>query len=446
MEELLSRFEKNWQQQGFAAFSAPFLLAMSGGIDSMVLGDLLTKAGVKFSVAHCNFSLRGAASDGDAQFVQDWSLQRNLHFHLKVFDTATFAVQQKLSTQVAARNLRYDWFWELCAREKYAGVITAHHADDVAETVLMNLCKGTGIAGLHGIRPRMGPVFRPLLFADKKEIWSYAASNDITWREDASNAKTDYLRNAFRHSVLTKIDELLPGAARQISLTAQRIAEAEIIYQSALQRILTKLTLQRGKDIYVPLKLLLKQPSKNLLAYEIFSGYGFSSGQIQEVLSLAERGSGSMVCSASHRVLRHRDFLVVTTKANTEADLVLVDQLPAKIECSVGVFDFSIVPKGDKINDGQLEASIDADRIQLPLLLRSRKEGDYFYPLGMGMKKKKLKKFLIDQKLGVHEKESVRVLEFDRKILWVAGHRLDERFKVTETTQRILKIRFTPNY
>lgn len=444
MKDLLQRFKRNWKEQGFVSVASPFLLAMSGGIDSMVLANLLYAAGIRFCVAHCNFSLRAEASDKDAELVMQWCTEREIPVHLKVFDTKSYANTHKVSTQVAARNLRYTWFAELCKTNGYAGVLTAHHADDVAETVLMNLCKGTGISGLHGILPMAGLVFRPLLFASKQDIVRYAQLKQINWREDASNAKMDYLRNAMRLDVLPKIDALLPGAAQHIADTAQRISEAELIYRPLLQKILGRLEQARGRDVYVPLNLLKKQAAKHLVAFELFSKYGFAPKQIQEILNLELSESGSMVCSDTHRVIRHREFLVITTKAEPGADLILIDKVPTTIHTSVGAFVFSWKEAKVEVNIAQSDALLDADKIQFPLVLRTRKEADYFYPLGMGMKKKKLKKFLIDQKLSIPEKEQIRVLEMDQKILWIAGLRIDERFKVTDATQRILCVRFQP--
>ncbi|MEO6833247.1 MAG: tRNA lysidine(34) synthetase TilS [Chitinophagaceae bacterium] len=444
MEKLPQRFLKNWAKQGFGRNDGIFLLALSGGIDSMVLANLLLEAKIPFAVAHCNFSLRGMDSDGDAAFVKVWCDERKITCHVRVFDTKKIAEEKKESTQLAARNLRYAWFDELCSEHKYAGILTAHHADDVAETVLINLCRGTGIAGLHGIRAKYGKVLRPLLFACRKEIAAFAESQNIAWREDASNAKTDYLRNAFRHEILPRIESILPGAAQRIAETAQRVAETEIIYRASLEKLLTRLVQARGRDFYMPINLLKKQAALQTLAFEIFSKFSYSPEQIPEILKLMNSESGSRIMSSSHRVFRHRDFLVVTTNAAPAADLMVIDSVPSIMETNLGQFVFTLEDDHKKpFEDGNI-ACFDADKITFPLVLRTRREGDYFYPFGMGMKKKKLKKFLIDRKLGVHEKESIRILESDKKILWVVGQRIDERFKVTVNTDKVLKVVFKP--
>lgn len=444
MEMLAQRFAKNWSRQGFGGVGDVFLLALSGGIDSMVLANLLYDSKIPFAVAHCNFSLRGKDSDEDAAFVVSWCKQRKITCHVQVFDTKKIAAVRKESTQLAARNLRYAWFEELCKNEKYRGVLTAHHADDVAETVLINLCRGTGIAGLHGILAKSGMVFRPLLFADRMAISTFAKEEGIVWREDVSNAKTDYLRNAFRHEILPKMEALLPGAAQRIMETAQRVAETELIYRTSLEKHLKRLIQPRGKDIYIPINLLKKQAAQRTLAFEVFSKFSFSPEQIPEVLKLMNGESGSVIYSSSHRVIRHRDFLVITTNAAPTADLILIEAIPTTIETEQGTFLFSLKDAGEKVADDRDLALLDFDKVNLPLVLRTRREGDYFYPLGMGMKKKKLKKFLIDKKLGLHEKESIRILESDKHILWVVGQRIDERFKLNAHTTKVLRVKFIP--
>jgi tRNA(Ile)-lysidine synthase len=410
----------------------------------MVLARLLKDARIPFGAAHCNFSLRGLDADKDAEFVETWCAEHDVSCHVIKFDTAAIAAERGQSIQMAARELRYEWFVYLRRVHNYTAILTAHHAGDVAETMLINLSRGTGIAGLHGIRERNGAILRPLLFATREEIKAYAEMNGVVWREDSSNAKDAYLRNAIRMHVLPKLEELLPGATMRIAQTAERLRGTEILYQKALQRRLTKLREQRGKDWYVPIRLLQKEEARATVAYELFTPYGFSAEQVPQILALMDGESGRQVMSDTYRVIRHRDFVVITALAEAEANLILIENIPATIHTSEGVFHFSWADKAAAISDDPNTAMLSADQLAFPLVLRTRREGDYFYPLGMDMKKKKLKRFLVDIKVPLHEKDHIRILESDKRIVWIAGKRLDERFKIKATTERILKVVFAP--
>ncbi len=443
MSLLLQHFLRHWKEKQFPR-QGTLLLALSGGVDSMVLATLLRQAGFSFAVAHCNFSLRGTASNEDAQFVQQWAADWKIECHQTQFDTRQIAAQRHQSIQLAARTLRYQWFEELRLRHGYAAILTAHHADDVAETLLINLCRGAGIAGLHGIPERNGHLLRPLLFASRSEIMEYAAQESVGWREDASNAEEKYLRNAMRHRVLPTLDELMPGATVRIAQTAARLHDAEQIYRDELAKILGRLKEERGRDVYVPIRLLVRQKALPTLAFELFTPYGFSSDQTAQILRLLHSESGHQVVSESHRVIRHRDFLVVTSRNDEASDLITIQKIPSTIQTAHGRFSFEWMEQSALPAPNANTALLDGDSVSLPLTLRHRREGDYFYPLGMGMKKKKLKRFLIDAKLPISEKERVLILESQGRILWVVGHRIDERFKLHATSRRILKLSFQP--
>lgn len=413
----------------------------------MVLAHLLLLAKIPFAAAHANFRLRGKDADEDAIAVADWCTANSIAFHTTSFDTKAVAAERKQSIQMAARELRYEWFDSLRKQHRYAAVLTAHHADDVAETVLINLARGTGIAGLHGIPEKTGSLIRPLLFAKRAEILVYAERNDISWREDASNAEGIYLRNSIRHHVLPKLEELMPGAASRIAETAARLNGVEIIYRNAIERRLQKLKELRGKDWYIPIRLLEKEAALATIAYELFTPYGFSGEQVTAILGLIKGESGRQILSQTHRVIRHRDFLVIASVSEAESNLVSVESVPATIQNAEGIFHFEWSDVSAPLSDDPNIAVLHGDDLVFPLVLRTRREGDYFYPLGMGGKKKKLKRFLIDIKTPLHEKDHIRILESDKKILWVIGKRIDERFKPRAATTTVLKVIFkAPEY
>ncbi len=447
---MFNRFQKSfttfWKDTLRLDASQPVLAAVSGGVDSMVLATLLHEAGFPFAIAHCNFQLRGADSEADAAFVEAWAAERNIPFFRKNFNTEAEAQKGGWGIQETARRLRYDWFESLRNEEKFAAIATAHHADDSAETVLMNLFRGTGLRGLHGILPRQGKIIRPLLFATKKEILAYAAENSVDFRKDASNDSSDYARNALRHEVIPAIETQYPQALKAIAETAARIAGAEILYEKSAAKLRKKLLEPRGADYYLPIRLWQKTEAADALLYELLQPFGFSGGMIPEIKKLFAAQSGHYLDGPSHRLLRHRDFLVLTARHEEAptADLYLIEEGTESFVFPDGRLHFSLIEAPENLASPPEVALLKADALEGPLVLRRWKAGDYFYPLGMGGKKKKVARFLIDQKISIAQKEKIWVLESGKRIAWVVGLRLDERFKV-KADGEVLRVRFSAN-
>lgn len=439
MNGLFQQFQANWQTL-FPGVSGRILLAVSGGMDSMVMASLFLQSGIPLAVGHCHFGLRGTDADADAALVESWAAQHEIPFHATRFDTKKISANWKKGIQETARILRYEWLEKIRKQYGYTKITTAHHAQDNAETLLINLLKGTGISGLHGIPEKNGTIIRPLLFATKAAITAYAQERQIPFREDASNADDKYLRNAVRHHILPVIAQYFPGATDRLNESIFRFRQAEILYKKAVEDALNKLVEQRGRDYYVPVKKLLKAPAPETLCYEWLRPYGFRSAQMPVVKELLHAGSGRILSSETHRLIRDRDFLILTTATTASTDIVAIAEAPFRIAVTGKTFTGRIHTDWDLKDACTTVAFMDADKISFPLLLRRWRTGDYFYPLGMEMKKKKLSRFFIDRKLPVHEKEQVWVLESRKRILWVAGMRTDERFKVTNTTRSVLKI------
>ena len=438
---LLQHFCEQWKARQFVLPGQGVLLAVSGGADSMVMADLFLKGGIPFAVAHCNFGLRAEASELDEQLVADWCRVRAITFHRAQFETKSKSEEWKKGIQETARILRYEWFETVRKEHGYAKVVTAHHANDNVETLLINLFKGTGIGGLHGILKENGNVIRPLLFASKDMLADYAMENNIVYREDASNDSDDYLRNAVRHNVVPMVQQWFPNAVTSVNESIERFGEAEVLYRKAIERERKKLMERRGNDYYVPvLKLRHREPLATIV-YELLYPFGFSPAQLPHVLNLLNSASGHYVSSNTHRVIRNRDFLVVTTVPAETADLILVEGAPSVVDTGKYRFSFSIEPKPSKIPADPNVACLDANEMTFPLVLRKWKLGDYFYPFGMKMKKKKVSRLLIDAKVPIHEKEEVRILECSKRIAWVSGLRPDERFRVKETTEQVLVVK-----
>lgn len=442
--ELLNRFIKNIEGLKLADKQHKLLLAVSGGVDSMVLADLCLKAGYSFAIAHCNFGLRGNDSDLDEQLVIDWAAKNNIVCYNTRFDTKQACEDMGKGTQETARILRYEWFDKLMNEHRFHRLVTAHHANDNAETLLMHLFKGTGISGLHGIPIRNGYKIRPLLFARKEEIREYATANKIAFREDVSNDTDDYLRNAVRLHVIPAAEKWFPNIIDNVSNSIQRFAEAEQIYRGAIEKQKKQLKEHRGNDIYIPVLKLQKAEPLYTICYELFNEYGFTSAQIPHIVQLLSSESGRYISSATHRIIRDRNFLIVTLLPESgQADMMHVDAVPCTLHAGNREMYFDLLTKPADVNTGNDIALIDAAKVNFPLTIRKWRTGDYFYPLGMGMKKKKLSKFFIDNKIPVHEKEHVWVVESNKRIVWVAGMRLDERFKITANTIDVLRIQLS---
>jgi tRNA(Ile)-lysidine synthase len=436
--QLQDQFLQSWKRFGYMEQT---LLGVSGGADSMVMAALFLRAGLKFGVGHCNFQLRGHEADLDEQLVRNWCTHHNIPFYNIRFDTKKWCEEWKKGTQETARILRYEWFQQICSNHHYSKLATAHHANDNVETLLMNLFKGTGMNGMHGIPEQNGNIIRPLLFATKESIVAYAAENEIPYREDASNATDAYLRNAVRLNILPVVQQSFPNAIQSVSDTIGRLAQAQELYNKAVARERKRLIEQRGNDFYIPILKLTKSSPLETLLYELITPFGFLPAQLPHVLQLLHAESGHYVSSQTHRVIRNRNFLIITQLAAGLADMILIKAAPCNINAGNHTFTFTIADKPATVPQQSNTACIDLHKVEFPLILRRWCTGDYFYPLGMGMKKKKLSKYFKDQKIALHEKDHVWVLETQKRIAWVAGMRLDERFKITDRTEKVLLVK-----
>jgi tRNA(Ile)-lysidine synthase len=415
-----------------------YLLAVSGGIDSMVMADLFLQQQLEFSVAHCNFQLREEDSNLDEQLVIDWCIKNNIDYFIKRVDTKEYCAQHKCSIQVGAREIRYAFFDEICADKNIDFIVTAHHQDDTIETTLFQFFRGTGIQGLTGIPARNQKIIRPLLSYSKQQIVDYAAKFQVAFREDKSNLKQDYSRNKMRLHIIPQLEELYPAFKNNIANNIHRMNEVNEIYLQQIKNYKKKLIEQRGKDFYIPiLKLKTITPLATIL-FELIKEFHFSYDQTLQVLQLLERQTGSLVASQTHQIIKNRNFLIVTEKNTQLSELILIDEGNTKIETQDFVMKLKSI-RADKfeINKGLKYCAIDAKLIEFPLLLRKWRTGDYLYPFGM-TKKKKLSKVLIDAKIPLHEKETIWVVESNKKIVWVVGVKSDNRFRVSEKTQNVL--------
>jgi len=455
---LFKRFQQNWKEQftHLSTSNCHLLLAVSGGIDSIMLTDLIAKAGFNFTIAHCNFQLRGEESERDEAFVKSVTEKYNAAFFVKHFDTKSYAAENKLSIQEAARNLRYQWFQEILTTNYKPQTInllaTAHHANDNIETLLINFFRGTGVSGLHGILSRQNNIIRPLLFAKRGEIELYAKENNLTWVEDSSNALDKYTRNFFRLKIIPEIKEVYPNVEDNLLHNIERFKETEILYQQAIALHKKKLIERKGNEVHIPILKLQKSEPLHSIVWEIIKDFGFNAPQVDEVKKLFVAENGSYVASTSHRIIKNRNWLIIAPLQTEAAQNILIEKGEKNIAFENGELSMEeLKAENFKLETGKNVASLNAAEIRFPLLLRKWKQGDYFYPLGMQNLpsgkhgKKKLSKFFIDLKLSKTDKEKVWVIEMDKKIIWVIGYRIDDRFKLTDTTKNIFKLAYRPN-
>ena len=418
------------------------LLAVSGGKDSTAMCELFKQANFPFAIAHCNFKLRDEESDKDEQFVTQLASKYGVPFFVKQFDTKHYAMQNNCSIQVAARELRYAWFEEIRSLNSYNLIATAHHLNDTIETILFNLIKGTGIRGLRGIPVRLGNVVRPMHFAAKLAIDTFVMEHNLQYREDSSNASVAYTRNKIRHQIIPLLKEINPSLEDTFAQKIDLFTELEVLYEKELKKTNKQFFLPRGKDIYIPIIKVKKTLNASTILYEYLKNYGFNTQQVNEIVSCVDQESSKQFISAKARIIKDRTFFILTNLQDTANAVHYIHSTNETLTVGGNKLVFKAMATGDvKISTDKNSACIDIAKIELPLLIRKWKEGDYFYPFGMNLKKKKLKKYFNDQKVPLHEKENTWLIESNKKIVWVAGHRIDERFKVTEKTIQVLTIK-----
>jgi len=411
------------------------LIACSGGLDSTVLTWLFKELKFNISLAHCNFSLRGKESDGDEEFVIALADKLSIPIFNKTFDTKQYADTHKLSTQMAARDLRYHWFNGLCETHLFDFVLTAHHLDDDLETFFINLSRGTGLRGLTGIPEVNDKIIRPLLNFNREEILKYATDKNIHWREDSSNASPDYLRNKLRIEVLPKFKEAGDRILQNFQQTQNHLQDSQLMVKDYLVLIQALVVTQTKEGLQFNIKKLIELPNTEALLYELFSPYGFTAWE--DIAGLLKSQSGKQVFSNTHRLLKNRDTLLLTEIQKVEDNKSLLISEDIKEIDSPIQLKFEIVERFSELNKNTV--FVDKQKLSYPLQLRKWEKGDVFYPFGM-KGKKKLSKFFKDEKLSLVAKEKIWVLFSKNKIVWVVGMRSDSRFKVGGDTREVLKI------
>jgi tRNA(Ile)-lysidine synthase len=431
---MLIKFQNHIEQNFPQLKDKKLLLAVSGGIDSMVLVHLCAQLKLNFEVVHCNFMLRGAESDAETQFIESFCRSNCIPIHTKYFDTNTIATNTKESIQITARNLRYKWFQEIISIG-FDYVLTAHHLDDSLETVLINFSRGTGLEGLTGIPAQNGYVIRPLLPFSRLEIEHFAAEHQIQWREDSSNASDKYLRNKIRHSIIPLFKDLNAGFLDSFQNTLHHLQQAESLVDDATRLVYEKVVKEKENQLEIHLKPLLEFRNYKAYLYQWLKEYGFSAWN--DIYDLVEAQSGKQVFSETHVLLKDREKLILSErKLSNNSEVFIIESLDTKVNIPLNI-SFCNVSYITETDSNCI--FVNEEGLKFPLTIRKWQEGDYFYPSGMNGKKK-LSKYFKDEKYSLLDKENQWLLCSEDQIVWVIGKRADERFIVKETTKNSIKI------
>ena len=415
------------------------VLAVSGGVDSMVLTDLMLKAGAHFVVAHCNFHLRGEESDGDEQFVRDYAEKNDLQCFVNHFDTEQYAAEKGVSIEMAARDLRYAWFEELRQQLGYDKIVLAHHADDQIETFFINLLRGAGLHGLKGMKPKNGVLIRPLLWASREQIRKYAIENQIVWREDHTNAETVYLRNKIRNQLMPLMDEIFADARNSIGKSIGFLASENELYRELLNERFSDLV-SVDNSVQSVKKSAFQGDNGFQLLFEWLRQYGFNTDQCRFVFEGFEDSVGKRFYSPSHQVTVERDSLQLSERKESYHDAFIIEKEVGQIENPLKIrFSNFEVCEQFAVDKSPLVAMLDFDKIAFPLTLRHWQRGDRFHPFGM-KGSKLLSDFFVNQKYTNYRKENQWLLvSANGDILWVVGQRIDDRYKVVKDTKSVFE-------
>ncbi|MCC6462362.1 MAG: tRNA lysidine(34) synthetase TilS [Saprospiraceae bacterium] len=437
----MQAFEAFLTDQSLLSADERVLLALSGGLDSVVLGHLLHRSGRPFGVAHCNFQLRGEASDADAAFVHTFADQWAVPYFETSFEAKTYAAQNGLSLQEAARNLRYDWLETIRTSQGFSWLLTGHHLNDSLETAILHFIRGTGLTGLAGIPLRNGSILRPMLFATRDDIFNYAQNNNLSWREDSSNATDAYTRNAIRHHILPRMLDINPSLLSSAARTLQHLRATDNNLRFLLHEWLGNpeqtavLSLEKAK--------LVRLPALADALFELLQPCGFYPEQVRQMAEHLNQSGQEWLSPQGYRLLNHRDALLLTRQAEepeTAGTAIAEDDLLLRLPDGSRLA-LLPVPAGSPMPEDRHTILVNAGPVKFPLLLRRWQAGDRFQPLGMGGNSQKLQDFFTNQKVSKLEKENAWVLvNGDAALIWVLGMRLDERFKIETDTTKLLKI------
>jgi tRNA(Ile)-lysidine synthase len=425
------------EQNGLFEPNDTVLAAVSGGMDSVLMVHLLKSSGYNFVIAHCNFQLRGNEATADQEFCKQLAHQNNVPFHTINFDTQQYASDKKISIQMAARDLRYAWFEQIKQLHNYTAIALAHHQNDTIETILLNLVRGTGIAGLHGILPKNGSLVRPLLFLNRDEIQKLIAENNYKYVEDSSNASVKYARNKLRHEVIPKLQELNPSLESTFENNLKHFRDMETLLEVRLAELKKELFVYEGDDIHLQLSAIKALNPQRLLLFKLLQEFGFNETAIDDLISALNKHSGKVFEATNFKLILDRDKLIITPNNREIPEVVSIEATDHSI--NYGNYKLTVLHDDTPliIKDNPLAVSVDADKLVYPLNVRGWQQSDSFYPLGMKTRKK-LSDYFISQKIPLHQKSEIPLLiNGNAEIIWIGGYRVDDRYKVSKNTKKV---------
>jgi tRNA(Ile)-lysidine synthase len=440
ISKMLQEFKKYITENNLLRPGEKILLAVSGGIDSMVMTHLFICSGIQIGIAHCNFSLRSNESDRDEEMVSKFAADNNIEFYTTRFETKSYARENGLSIQMAARELRYSWFEYIRKEHGYNSIAVAHNLNDNIETLLMNLIRGTGITGLTGMKPAANKIIRPLLFATRMEIVSYCEKNRIKYREDRSNADTKYQRNKIRHQIIPLLKEINPSIESTLNETADIFRGINEIVADYITHLRASISEPRTECTAFKTSLLNTYLHNRAILFELFRPFGIAEVTIEDLSHIIRGKTGSRIITGSHIILKNRNELLVSPlPARPDTERIIYNHQDLKLISEIDSVKSVKVTRNFRIPGGPGNACLDEDKLSFPLIVRKWHAGDFFFPLGM-KHKKKLSDYFTDNKYSLIDKDNALVLESDGKIVCILGDRIDDRFRITDETKKALII------
>jgi tRNA(Ile)-lysidine synthase len=438
---MINEFKKYIQENILWLADQKIILAVSGGIDSVVMTHLFTKSAIPFVIAHCNFRLRGKESDEDQSFVEQLAKNLNTKFFTVSFDTLGHSEKEKISIQMAARELRYKWFKKLAIEIGYNYIAIAHNRDDVAETMLINLFRGTGLKGLGGIKPIQGIIIRPLLFAARTDIEEFAISEKITYREDSSNSESKYHRNLIRNEIIPLIRKINPSINETLYHEAEIFTSTFQLYKREVDKIKELITLDKTDKWIISISKIRDLQIDAPLLFEMLTPYGFSYSSVISIINSLQAESGRKFYSDKYILLKDRNTLIIKEIEKNEAGIEYeIPQHCNHVSLPIAMnLTYMEMTSDFKIPPFPTNVAFDAEKLIFPLKIRKWKAGDFFIPLGM-TGKKKLSDFFIDKKINLFEKERTWLLVSNEQIVWIIGYQINDRYKITAVTRKVLLV------
>ena len=437
---MIDRFQTYVKQHRLFDMADRILVAVSGGVDSMVLWNLFEESGYNYGVIHCNFQLRGKDSDEDETLVRNRADELGIPLFVRRFDTLEYAEASGISIEMAARELRYAWFEEIRSKHAFRYLATAHHLDDLLETFFINLVRKTGIRGLTGFREKSGTLIRPLLFTNRVEIDAWAIEKSIRFRKDATNEETVFQRNFIRHHIIPELEKLNPSFRSNLTGTMENLRRTEEFYITEINRYISRISNKESENPEIFISQLLKLPHPETVLYEWMSRFGFNASTIESLYSNLVKEPGRQYFSKTHRLVTDRNKLIITPIPEEGQQVFYIENNELEIHSPVNLMMERKKASGFAVIRDPAYACLDADKLVFPLVIRKWQTGEYFQPLGMSGFKK-ISDFYIDEKFSLPEKEETWILYSENKVVWIIGRRIDNRFRITPETKEVLVLR-----